>query len=253
MAYEAGEPNLARQLQGRLEGTVRDPDQLNTQEKGQLLRAAHFMLQAAGPINVQGSGAVVSMPSAGLTPRWAVNGPLAATRFFNAGNRPLWRTVTVRGTPLTPPDAQANGLTVAKTYYSFAGGQVDLANVHQGDRIIVRLSGSSQQGRTVSMAVDDALPAGFEIETVLGPDDSGEHGAFHFLGTLTDPKIQESRDDRYVAALDVGGNQSWAVAYVARAVTPGDFYLPGVVSIDMYHAGIEARSGGGRTVIAPGG
>ena len=47
-----------RILVGRLDGAVKDPDELNTQEKAQLLRAAHFMLQAAGPINVQGSGAV---------------------------------------------------------------------------------------------------------------------------------------------------------------------------------------------------
>jgi uncharacterized protein YfaS (alpha-2-macroglobulin family) len=252
LAYEAGEPDIARGLQSRLDGAVKDPDALNTQEKARLLQAAHFMLAAAGPINVQGSGAVVAMPAAGLTPRWAVNGRLLDARFVNAGARPLWRTVTVRGTPIAPPDAEQHGITVDKTYYSFTGGAVDLANVKQGDRIIVRLAGASQQGRTVALAVDDALPAGFEIETLLGPDDA-DKGPFKFLGSLTTPKVQEARDDRYVAALNLEGNKTFALAYVARAVTPGEFFLPGVQALDMYHAAIEARSAGGRTVVAPGG
>jgi uncharacterized protein YfaS (alpha-2-macroglobulin family) len=252
LAYEANEPDIARGLQDRLDGAVKDPDALNTQEKAQLLRAAHFMLVAAGPINIQASGAVVPMAAAGLTPRWAVNGRLADARFVNGGNRPLWRTVTVLGTPLVSPDAGQHGVSVEKTYFSFAGGSANLASVKQGDRIIVRIAGGSQQGRTVALAINDALPAGFEIETVLGPDDA-DKGPFKFLGSLTAPKAQESRDDRYVAALDLAGGKTFAVAYVARAVTPGDFYLPGAEILDMYHAGVNARSAGGRTQIAPGG
>jgi hypothetical protein len=181
-----------------------------------------------------------------------VNGRLRDTRFVNNGPRPLWRTVTVRGTPLAPPDGEQHGVSVEKSYFAFAGGPVDLASLKQGDRVIVRVAGGSQQGRTVALAVNDALPAGFEIETVLGPDDA-QKGPFKFLGTLTTPKVQESRDDRYVAALDLAGGKTFALAYVARAVTPGRYYLPGVEILDMYHAGVFARTAGGRTVIAPGG
>jgi hypothetical protein len=250
LAYEAGEADIARGLQARLDGAVRDPDDLNTQEKAQLLRAAHFMLLAAGPINVQGSGAVAAQPSAGLTPRWAVNGRLADAHFANAGAKPLWRTVTVRGTPIAPPGAEQHGLSVQKTYFGYAGGPADLATVRQGDRVIVRIAGGSQQGHTVNLAIDDALPAGFEIETVLGPDDA-QKGPFKFLGSLTAPKAQESRDDRYVAALTLAGGKSFAVAYVARAVTPGSFYLPGAEILDMYHASVNARTAGGRLTVAP--
>jgi len=252
LAYEANEPDIAGGLQARLDGAVKDPDALNTQEKAQLLRAAHFMLLAAGSINIQASGAVVAMPAAGLTPRWAVNGRLADTRFANAGSRPLWRTVTVLGTPLAPPDADQHGVSVEKTYFAFAGGPTNLSQIKQGDRVIIRIAGGSQQGRTVALAINDALPAGFEIETVLGPDDATK-GPFKFLGSLTQPKVQESRDDRYVAALDLAGGKTFALAYVARAVTPGDFYLPGAEIVDMYHAGVNARTAGARTQIAPGG
>src|SRR6516225_2642432 len=234
LAYEAGLPDIAHGLETRLDGAVKDPDLLNTQEKAQLLRAAHFMLAAAGPVRVTAQGPVVAQAAAGLTPRWAVNGPLIATRFVNAGARPIWRTVTVRGVPLQPPDAEAHGLTLQKTYFAFNGGPVNLASLKQGDRLIIRIAGASQQGRTTPLAVDDALPAGFEIETVLGPDDA-QKGPFKFLGTLSAPKVQESRDDRYVAALDLGGGKSFALAYVARAVTPGNFYAPGAEILDMYH------------------
>lgn len=111
--------------------------------------------------------------------------------------------------------------------------------------------------------VDDALPAGFEVETVLGPQDgaaapaaNGEKqeagGPFRFLGQLTATSVQEARDDRYVASLNLPGNKGFAVAYVARATTPGDFFLPGVEARDMYHPAVAARSAATRAKIAAG-
>ena len=118
--------------------------------------------------------------------------------------------------------------------------------------MIVRLAGRSLQGRTIMLAVDDPLPAGFEIEAVLGPADA-QSGPFKFLGKLTPPGAQESRDDRYVAALTEPGRADFAFAYVARAVTPGSFFLPGAQAIDMYHAAVAARTGAGRLTVAPAG
>jgi len=250
LAYEAGETDMARGLQARLAGAAADPDRLNTQEQARLLQAAHFMLRAAGVTRIEASG-VVALPATGGTPRWAV-GRLADARFVNRGTGALWRTVTVRGTPLASPPSSSSGLTVGKAFYSFAGGAVDLGKLKQGDRVIVLVSGRSQQGRTTALAVNDALPAGFEIENTLGPDDA-KTGPFRFLGTLTEASVQESRDDRYVAALSLPGNQPFAFAYVARAVTPGAFFLPGAEAVDMYHASISGRSAGGRIVVAPGG
>jgi uncharacterized protein YfaS (alpha-2-macroglobulin family) len=250
LAYEAGETDLARRLQSRLAGAVADPDRLNTQEQARLLQAAHFMLRAAGAIHIDASG-VFAQPATGGAPRWAV-GRLADARFVNRGVGALWRTVTVRGTPLTSPPFSASGMTVSKTFYTFAGGAADVTRMKQGDRVIVLLAGRSAQGRTMAMAVNDALPAGFEIETTLGPDDA-QTGPFRFLGKLTAASVQESRDDRYVAAYSLPGNEAFAFAYVARAVTPGAFYLPGAEVVDMYHAGVSGRSAGGRVVIAPAG
>jgi uncharacterized protein YfaS (alpha-2-macroglobulin family) len=254
-AYEAGDVGLARSLQGRLEGAVRDPDSLNTQEQSQLMRAAHQMLKAAGPIQVQASG-VTPMEAAAGAPRWSV-GRLEAARFVNAGAGPLWRTVTVRGTPLASPGAMSQGVSVTTSFWTIQGAPVDLAHISQGERVVVRIAGVSRQGRSTSLVLDDPLPAGFEIETALGPDDgkgTGEQGSsngpYSFLGQINAPLAQESRDDRYVGALNVGGGKAFAVAYVARAVTPGDFYLPGAEAHDMYRPQIYARSAGTRLAIA---
>jgi uncharacterized protein YfaS (alpha-2-macroglobulin family) len=254
-AYEAGDVGLARSLQDRLDGVVRDPDSLNTQEQSRLMQAAHQMLKAAGPISVQASGAA-PMASAAGAPRWAV-GRLQGARFVNAGAGPLWRTVTVRGTPLASPGAQSQGVGVETSFWTIQGAPADLAHITQGQRVVVRISGVSRQGRSTSLVLDDPLPAGFEIETALGPDDGrgtgqagSSNGPYSFLGQINAPLAQESRDDRYIASLNVDGGKSFAVAYVARAVTPGDFYLPGADAHDMYRPQVYARSAGGRALIA---
>lgn len=249
LAVESGQGDVARQLQGRLENVVKDPDALNTQEQAAVLHAAHALLKAAGPISIDATGAT-ALPPAGGAPRWAV-GKLADSRFVNAGKGPLWRTVSVRGTPVFAPGAASNGLVVSKRLMTMSGESVDPATIQQGDRVIVLVSGRSMQARSTALVVDDALPAGFEIETTLGADDA-QNGPYKFLGELTAADVQESRDDRFIAAMDLAGNKPFALAYVARAVTPGDFFLPGAVAKDMYRPSLNARSDAGRAVIAPG-
>ncbi|MFN3512865.1 MAG: alpha-2-macroglobulin family protein [Phenylobacterium sp.] len=249
LAYEAGETDLARSLQGRLENAVKDPDSLNTQEQARLLQAAHRMLQAAGPMRIEATG-VTALSPAGGAPRWAV-GRLAEARFVNAGQGPLWRTVTVTGAPVAAPRAEENGLSLSKRILTLEGRPADPSRLTQGQRVIVLVSGRSAQARSMALVVDDALPAGFEIETVLGADDA-QAGPFRFLGELSAADVQEARDDRYVAALDLPGRSNFAFAYVARAVTPGDFLLPGAEARDMYRPSINARTAPGRAAIAPG-
>lgn len=246
LAYEAGETDLARSLQRRLENAVKDPDALNTQEQARLLQAANRMLAAAGVIRVDATGAkAMSGPA-----RWSV-GKLADARFVNNGKGALWRMVTVTGTPVAAPAAEENGISLSKRIVGFDGGAVDIASLRQGQRVIVLVSGRSAQARSTALVVDDPLPAGFEIETVLGPDDA-QSGPFRFLGELSNADVQEARDDRYVAALDLPGRSNFAFAYVARAVTAGDFLLPGAQAKDMYRPTLNARTAPGRTTIAPG-
>ena len=261
LAYEAGETGIARSLQGRLEDAVKSPDDLNTQEQAQLLKAAHAMLAAAGPTSVNATGV---RPLGGS--RYAV-GRLADAHFANAGRGALWRTVTVHGLPLAAPTADSHGVTLQKAFFTMGGQPVDPSTLTQGERVVVLLHGSSQQGRAMLTVVDDALPAGFEIDATVSPEDAageigdtapgpGEpakpKGPFAFLGEISKASVQEKRDDRYIAALTLPGNKAFALAYVARAVTPGDFFLPGATTGDMYRPAVVAHTAARRVKITAG-
>jgi uncharacterized protein YfaS (alpha-2-macroglobulin family) len=260
LAYEAGETGIARSLQDRLEDTVRAPDQLNTQEQGHLLRAAHFMLAAAGTVNIQASGVQAQSAS-----RFAV-GRLADAKLVNAGKGDIWRTVTVSGMPAAPPPAAASGLRLQKMFFSLEGQVVDPSTMKQGDQVIVRLTVQADDDRSMQTVVDDPLPAGLEIQAVLRPADAlnskrddGDNGddkkpapagRFAFLGDIDAPQMQEKRDDRYVAAFRSDQRKPVVLAYVARAVTPGDFFLPGAEARNMYRPSVSARTAGGRIKVA---
>jgi len=249
LAYEAGETGVARSLQARLSDAVKDPDALNTQEQARLLQAANYMLRAAGPMRVIAQGATPMTPAGGA-PRWFV-GKLAQARFANQGTGGLWRTVSVTGAPISAPPAMASGLTISKQLFSLKGAPADPVALRQGDRVIVLLTGRSGQARTTQLVVDDPLPAGFEVETLLSAADA-QDGPFRFLGKLSEADVQEARDDRVVAAMELPGRREFAFAYIARAVTPGDFLLPGAEARDMYRPSVNARTSARRTAIAPG-
>jgi len=77
-------------------------------------------------------------------------------------------------------------------------------------------------------------------------------GRFAFLGEITEPSQQEKRDDRYVAALTLTGAKPFALAYVARAVTPGDYFLPGAEAMNMYRPAVNAHTASGRLKVIAG-
>ena len=67
--------------------------------------------------------------------------------------------------------------------------------------------------------------------------------------SLSYPEHVEMRDDRFVAAIN--SSNTVRVAYLARAVTPGDFVLPPSFAEDMYMPELNTRTEMGRLVIEP--
>jgi hypothetical protein len=102
------------------------------------------------------------------------------------------------------------------------------------------------------------LPAGLEIESFVLSDKE-----FAWLGKPVKVRVREKRDDRVVIAFDRypghgeydpdererEDGKSFTVAYVARAVTLGDFILPGGQVEDMYRPQILATTAAGRLAI----
>jgi uncharacterized protein YfaS (alpha-2-macroglobulin family) len=180
----------------------------------------------------------------------------------------LWRTTIVRGSPTQAAPPMANGLSLSKKYFTTDGKPLDPSTIPQNRRFIVVLQGASTDNAVHRLALVDLLPAGWEIEGIVKPDQAPD-----FLGQITRPRVREARDDRLVVALDLGSDayyyRDWVtdedkegdsearegrftVAYVVRAVTPGTFTLPEAVVEDMYRPGVMARTAAGQArVVEP--
>ena len=160
--------------------------------------------------------------------------------------------------------AATRGLSVQREYLTLEGRPANLRTLRQNERLIVSLSGRNIEGGYHEVALLDLLPAGFEIETVLTEDTAKSFG---FLPQISETRIAEARDDRFFASLSLGRRtyRSWwdsdedmkqainsfHVAYIVRAVTPGSYALPAANVSDMYAPRIYGRTAMGRIEIAP--
>jgi alpha-2-macroglobulin len=251
LAAEAGETELVGRLATRLERETPNVNNLMTQEQSQLVLAAHALIKRAGPISIGGG-------SPGTVGRFVadVSRLGAGLSFANRGTGPVWRSVTTSGVPLADPGATSRGISINKSFRTLEGGSVDPGNLRQGQKVIVVLTGRADGARVNPAVIVDLLPAGLEIEGALRPEDGASQGsglppgAFGWIGALTDTRVAEGRDDRFVAAVDVS-NQTFTIAYMARAVTPGSYVLPGAQIEDMYRPGVFGRSSTSRLVVGP--
>jgi uncharacterized protein YfaS (alpha-2-macroglobulin family) len=151
-----------------------------------------------------------------------------------------------------------SGYTLDKRIFRMDGTVADLGAIRQGDRVVVVISGQPEGARNYPTVLVDLLPAGLEIETLLGPQDGAgatswdgtvRNGPFAWVGSISYAQVQESRDDRFVASANL--REAFRYAYIARAVTPGRYTLPAAQVEDMYRPGVMARTSTGAVTIAP--
>lgn len=261
LAAEAGGREGVAQVIGAVRNRlVSKVDETTTQEKAWLVLAAHAV-GGSGDLaySVDGDKQTAKSDPAVINPDAAQ--VARGLRVKNEADHALWLQVTARGVPKEPQPAASNGLSITRRYYALNGRDANLATVRQNDRVVVSLSGRNLDGNYHEAALLDLLPAGFEIESVVNEETAK---SFPFLGKITPTRISEARDDRFFAAFDLGQRlyRSWwdedktyyntfNVAYVVRAVTPGNFALPAVNVSDMYAPRIYARSDMSRVIIAP--
>jgi uncharacterized protein YfaS (alpha-2-macroglobulin family) len=182
----------------------------------------------------------------------------------NTGDHAIWRTFTITGAPAKALPAVSQGYTLQKTYFHLDGSPLNPANLRQNDRFIVSLSGQVNDDKDHRTVLVDLLPAGWEIEAPI-TDDSNDYG---FLGPLSTTSVEEARDDRFVAAFDLGSGWpdssdsqddsqphldpgNFQLAYLVRVVTPGSFTLPEAVVNDMYRPALMARTEAAHTTATP--
>ena len=234
---------------------MKDPEQMQTQEKAFVLMAAQSLLRSSGPVELTRDGKPAGegspVPRFNLTRDTLDKG----ATFANAGKGPLFASLAVYGSPTTAPSATSQGFTLTKRIASRDGKPVDLSAVRQNDRLVIVVTGKASADRLHPAVLADLLPAGFEIEAILNPEDGateGTSGPYKWIGPISWTKVSEARDDRFVAAIDLYNNKDvFTVAYLVRAVTPGEFVFPGAVIEDMYRPGVFARTEVAKVTIAP--
>jgi alpha-2-macroglobulin len=170
----------------------------------------------------------------------------------NRGATPAWRSVSITGVPSADLPAENRGYGVTRKVYRPDGKEADLSKARQTDLFVVVIKGTrSDASQSVQTLVVDLLPAGFEIETATVSKGRATTD-YSWLPQLTDATYTEERDDRFVVALDMKqGVRDFTLAYVVRAVTPGEFKYPALVVEDMYEPETTGRSVIGKLTVAP--
>jgi len=154
--------------------------------------------------------------------------------------------VTVSGAPTTPEPAADHGFKLERSFHTLDGEDADIAHAKQNQRFVVVLKVTDAQPQFARVALIDYLPAGFEIDNprLVSSGDTGTLGWIENAGT---PVHTEFRDDRFTAAFDRTNSDAavFTVAYVVRAVSPGDYVLPQAEVEDMYRPDRFGRTGTG--------
>ena len=259
IAAETGNDALANRLVERLRAMHLPIDRLNTQDKAWLLAAAHALNRNAASQTFVVNDAAPQPMTLPATFAPDVAAVRAGYAVKSEAEKPLWRTLTVHGAPVEALPALEHGYTLQREYLDLNGKPIDPSHLRQNDRFIVSLSGASRDRATHRTVLVDMLPAGWEIEAPIANADT-----YDFLAPLSQTRLKEARDDRFVAAFDLGKELSkwfdeqddskphledneFHVAYLVRVVTPGHFALPESEVEDMYRPDLMARTAAGET------
>ena len=73
--------------------------------------------------------------------------------------------------------------------------------------------------------------------------------ALDWLTTVEDTRTAEFRQDRFLAAVDWTSADSFRLAYIVRAISPGTYHLPAASVEDMYRPDYRARTGTGTVTV----
>jgi len=209
----------------------------STQEAAWSLLAAHALTDVLRDGAITVDGAPASGPLVWLRDADTARAPVAIT---NTDSDPANITLTTFGVPTNPEPASGNGFAVTRAYYTLDGTPADPASVPTGTRLVAVLTLQPFGRQGGRFMVNDPLPAGWEIDN---PNllRAGDISALDWIDPAP-TRTAEFRQDRFIAAVDWDSDQSFRLAYILRAVTPGTYHQPAASIEDMYRPQIRARS-----------
>jgi uncharacterized protein YfaS (alpha-2-macroglobulin family) len=223
----------------------------STQEQAWLLMAAEAAVKAGGgAMTVASDGGPPQSRSEPLYLRRLLGSGGPPMMITNRGDTPAWRSVSITGVPAADLPAENRGYAVSRSIFRPDGTAADLSKARQTDLFVVVIKGTrTDASQSAQTLVVDLLPAGFEIETATVSKGRSTTD-YSWLPELTDATYTEQRDDRFIAALDLkNSSKDFALAYVVRAVTPGEFKYPALVAEDMYEPETTGRTAIGKLTV----
>lgn len=242
LAVEAGSSAVDRVQFASLLSARPNAAELSPQE-------AAWSLQAAVALGAQGQGLTLDGRAVEGDVLALFEGQPATIR--NDGPRDVTVTVTGFGVPEVPPAAGGVGYTITRSHFTPDGDALDLNALRVGDRVVTVLEIRPDRGVAGGrLMIDDALPAGFEIDNANLLRE-GDIRALDWLRTHDAAEMTEARADRFLAAVDWMQDAPLRLAYIARAVSPGSFHHAAAKVEDMYRPTNRGLSATGRVVIAP--
>ena len=217
---------------------------LSTQEATWALLAANALIDRKGADGILIDGAPANGPLVKVLDA-ANTAPVVVK---NSSDSDTTLTVTTYGVPSEPEPAGGNGYAITRNYYTMDGQATTLEGLKVGARLITVLEVTPFGRGEARLMVNDPLPAGFEIDN---PNlMSSGTDALSELGLETEVAHSEFRQDRFLTAIDRYSNETFRLAYVVRAISPGTFHQPAASVEDMYRPDLTGRTDAGTVTIA---
>jgi uncharacterized protein YfaS (alpha-2-macroglobulin family) len=233
LASEGGAPRatVTRAVQ-RVEAARGLTPYTSTQENAWMVLAARAIARDAANVSLDVGG---TRHKGAFNRRYRASDLQQPVKLTNAGDGPLQAVVTVNGAPLVAEPAAERGFKIERLYYTLDGQPADPAKARQNDRFAVVLRITEPRPQFGRVIVADYLPAGFEIDNPRLVS-SGNTGTLPWIRDAAVPANAEFRDDRFSAAFNrkAGDPAVFAVAYVVRAVSTGQYVHPQAYVEDMY-------------------
>ncbi len=246
-------PRVA-QLVDRLARDAREVDTWNTQESGfAFVALGQFYKRQADAPAYTGTLYLGSKKIGTFTKATATFRNIKGTEAiriemdgdYKAGS--AFYSVTTRA---IPTDAgfkpESAGVEVERQILKRDGQPADLANVEQGDLLVVKTRVRSVSGPLLNVAIVSLLASGVEVE-------NPRLETTEQLPWVNDANLravhQDLRDDRFLLFTDLPAN-SWQTFYtLVRAVAPGTFRLPPIHAEAMYNPAIRGTSARGEVKV----
>ena len=244
LAVEVGSDAIDRDALLRRIGT--QSNRASTQEAAWTLLAANALVDDLRTAGLTIDGLLPEGPVVQLRDAQTAAAPVLIA---NSGDRPTEITVTTFGVPSQSEPASGNGYAIERIYTTTEGASVDLANVPVGTRLVTILTVRPFGRQEARLMVNDPLPAGFEIDN---PNllQGGDIDTLDWLKTVR-AENAEFRNDRFLAAVDWRSDVPFRLAYIVRAVSPGQFHHPAALVEDMYRPQMRAQTDASRVIITP--